>query len=75
VIDTVVNGYNAMQRWAFAPQMGPVERAVVGDIEGRLLVPQAVSSVVEGRMSPQQAADWLQERVEELYKARMAEKK
>jgi multiple sugar transport system substrate-binding protein len=75
VIDTVVNGYNAMQRWAFAPQMGPVERAVVGDIEGRLLVPQAVSSVVEGRMSPQQAADWLQERVEELTKARMAEKK
>ncbi len=75
VIDTVVNGYNAMQRWGFAPQMGPVERAVIGDIEGRLLVPQAVSSVIEGKMSAQQAADWLQERVEELYKTRSAEKK
>ncbi len=75
VIDTVVNGYNSMQRWAYAPQMGPVERAVVGDIEGRLLVPQAVSSVVEGKMTPQQAADWLQQRVEELYKTRMADKK
>jgi multiple sugar transport system substrate-binding protein len=75
VIDTVVNGYNAMQRWAFAPQMGPVERAVCGDIEGRLLVPQAVSSVVEGKMSPAQAADWLQQRVDELYKSRLAEKK
>jgi multiple sugar transport system substrate-binding protein len=75
VIDTVVNGYNTMQRWAFAPQMGPVERAVIGDMEGRLLVPQAVSNVVEGKMTPQQAADWLQQRVEELYKTRSAEQK
>jgi multiple sugar transport system substrate-binding protein len=75
VIDTVVNGYNSMQRWAYAPQMGPVERAVVGDIEGRLLVPQAISNVVQGQMTPQQACDWLQQRVEELYKNRMAEKK
>lgn len=75
VIDTVVNGYNAMQRWAFAPQMGPVERAVIGDMEGRLLVPQAISNVVSGEMTPQQAADWLQQRVEELYKTRSAEAK
>ena len=44
-------------------------------LEGRLLVPQAVSGVIEGKMSVQQAADWLQQRVEELAKARMAEKK
>jgi multiple sugar transport system substrate-binding protein len=75
VINTVVNGYNTMQRWAFAPQMGPVERAVIGDIEGRLLVPQAVSNVVEGKMTPKQAADWLQARVEELYATRSAESK
>ncbi|MEW5813902.1 MAG: ABC transporter substrate-binding protein [Spirochaetota bacterium] len=75
VIDTVVNGYNTMQRWAFAPQMGPVERAVIGDMEGRLLVPQAISNVVGGQMTAQQAADWLQQRVEELYKTRLAEKK
>jgi len=75
VIDTVVNGYNTMQRWAFAPQMGPVERSVIGDMEGRLIVPQAISNIVEGKMTPQQAADWLQQRVEELYKTRLAEKK
>jgi len=44
-------------------------------MEGRLLVPQAVSNVVEGKMTPQQAADWLQQRVEELYKTRQAEVK
>jgi len=75
VIDTVVNGYNTMQRWAFAPQMGSAERAVIGDMEGRLLVPQAVSNVIEGKMTVQQAADWLQTRVEELYATRSAEKK
>jgi multiple sugar transport system substrate-binding protein len=75
VIDTVVNGYNTMQRWAFAPQMDSVRRAVIGDMEGRLLVPQAVSGVIEGKMTPQQAADWLQVRVEELFAARSAEKK
>jgi multiple sugar transport system substrate-binding protein len=75
VIDAVVNGYNTMQRWAFAPQMGPVQRSVIGDMEGRLLIPQAVSSVVEGSMTPQQATDWLQQRVEELYAARQGEKK
>jgi multiple sugar transport system substrate-binding protein len=75
VIDTVVNGYNAMQRWLYAPQMGPVERAVIGDMEGRLIVPQAVSNVVEGKMTVPQAADWLQARTEELYKTRQAEQK
>ncbi len=75
VIDTVVNGYNTMQRWAFAPQMGPVQRSVIGDMEGRLLVPQAVSNVVEGSMTVPQAADWLQQRVTELYAARKAEAK
>lgn len=72
VIDTVVNGYNTMQRWAFAPQMGPVQRSVIGDMEGRLLVPQAVSNVVEGSMTVPQAADWLQQRVAELYATRKA---
>jgi multiple sugar transport system substrate-binding protein len=74
-VATVVNGLNTMERWAFAPQMGPVERAVIGDIEGRLYIPQAITNIIDGRMTPQQAADWLQLRFEELYKARLAEKK
>jgi multiple sugar transport system substrate-binding protein len=72
VLDTIANGYNTMQRWAFAPWTTPVQRAVIGDMEGRLLVPQAISNVVQGQMTPQQATDWLQARVEELKKDREA---
>lgn len=74
VLDTVANGYNTMQRWAFAAWMTPVERAVIGDLEGRLLVPQAISNIVEGKMDAPQAADWLQARTEELLKDRQAQK-
>ena len=62
-----------MQRWAFAPQMGPVERARHRRYGRAALVPQAVSNVVEGKMTPQQAADWLQQRVEELVQDASAE--
>ena len=74
VLDTVANGYNTMQRWAFTSWTTPTQRAVIGDMEGRLLVPQAISNVVEGKMTAKQAADWLQVRVEELNKDRMAQK-
>ena len=56
-----------MQRWLFRPDYGPVERAVVGDIEGRLLIPQAISNMaLEQIMTPKSAAAWLQEQVEAL---------
>jgi len=74
VLDTVANGYNTMQRWAFAPWMTPVQRAVIGDMEGRLIVPQAISNIIEGKMTPKQAGDWLQARTEELLKDRQAQK-
>ena len=67
-LDQVANGYDTMQRWLFRPGYGAVEQAVVGDIEGRLLIPQAIANIaLEGTMTPETAAEWLQAQVEELY--------
>jgi len=67
----IANGYDTMQRWLFRPDYDSVERAVVGDIEGRLLIPQAISNIaLEGTMTPETAAQWLQEQVEALYTER-----
>ncbi len=56
-----------MQRWLFRPDYDATERAVIGDIEGRLLVPQVVSSIaLEGSMTPESGAAFLQEQVEAL---------
>jgi len=66
-LDQIANGFDTMQRWLFRPDYGPIERAVIGDIEGRLLIPQAISNIVlEGIMTPETAAAWLQERVEAM---------
>jgi multiple sugar transport system substrate-binding protein len=63
----IANGYETMQRWLFRPDYGPVERAVIGDIEGRLLISQAIGAIaLEGTMTPEEAAAWLQEQVERL---------
>ncbi len=63
----IANGYETMQRWLFRPDYGPVQRAVIGDIEGRLLIPQAISNIaLEGSMTPETAAQWLQEQVETI---------
>jgi multiple sugar transport system substrate-binding protein len=63
-ISQVANGYENMQRWLFRPEYGSVERAVVGDIEGTLLIPQAISyMVLEETMTAEEAAGWLQEQV------------
>jgi multiple sugar transport system substrate-binding protein len=66
-LDQIANGYNTMQRWLFRPDYDASQRAVVGDIEGRLLIPQAISNIaLEGIMTPETAAQWLQEQVELL---------
>ena len=70
-IDQIANGYETMQRWLFRPDYGTVERAVIGDIEGRLLISQAISNIaLEGTMTPETAAEWLQEQVELLVQER-----
>lgn len=66
-LEQIANGYDTMQRWLLRPDYDATERAVIGDIEGRLLIPQAISNIVlEGSMTPETAAAWLQEQVEAL---------
>ncbi len=66
-LEEIANGFEAMQRWLFRPDYDATERAVIGDIEGRLLIPQAISNIVlEGTMTPETAAEWLQQQVEQL---------
>ena len=63
----IANGFETMQRWLFRPDYGPVERAVVGDIEGRKLIPQVISNIaLEGSMTPASGAEWLQKQVEAI---------
>ena len=71
-LNQIANGFETMQRWLFRPGYDAVQRAVIGDIEGRLLIPQAISNIVlEGTMTPETAAKWLQEQVEALYAERL----
>jgi multiple sugar transport system substrate-binding protein len=61
-LEQIANGYETMQRWLFRPDYDTTQRAVIGDIEGRLLIPQAISNIaLEGIMTPETAAEWLQE--------------
>jgi multiple sugar transport system substrate-binding protein len=63
----IANGYESMQRWLFRPDYDATERAVIGDIEGRLLISQVISNIaLEGTMTPETAAEWLQEQVEAI---------
>ena len=66
-LDQIANGYDSMQRWLFRPDYDATEKAVVGDIEGRLLIPQVLSAIaLEGTMTPETGAQFLQEQVEIL---------
>jgi multiple sugar transport system substrate-binding protein len=70
----IANGYDAMQRWLFRPDYDATQRAVIGDIEGRLLIPTVISNIaIEGIMTPESAAEFLQEEVEKLVAERTAE--
>ncbi len=66
-LDQIANGYETMQRWLFRPDYNAAQRAVVGDIEGRLLIPTVISNIaLEGTMTPETAAEFLQTEVEGL---------
>jgi multiple sugar transport system substrate-binding protein len=73
-LEQIANGYDTMQRWLFRPDYDAAHRAAIGDIEGRLLIPQVISNIaLEGSMTPETAAEFLQEQVEALLAERMAE--
>ena len=66
-LNQIANGYDSMQRWLFRPDYTATQRAVVGDIEGRLLIPQVLSNIIlEGTMTPETGAQFLQTQVEAL---------
>jgi len=66
-LEQIANGYDSMQRWLFRPDYDATERAVIGDIEGRLLIPTVISNIaLEGSMTPESGAEFLQEQVEAL---------
>ena len=66
-LEQIANGYDSMQRWLFRPGYNATEQAVVGDIEGRLLIPQVLSNIIlEKSMTPETGAQFLQEQVEKL---------
>jgi multiple sugar transport system substrate-binding protein len=66
-LDQIANGYETMQRLLFRPDYDSTQRAVIGDIEGRLLIPQVISNIaLEGTMTPESGAEWLQEQVESM---------
>lgn len=70
-LDQIANGYESMQRWLFRPDYNATQRAVIGDIEGRLLIPQVISNIaLEGTMTPETGAQWLQQQVEGIVKDR-----
>jgi multiple sugar transport system substrate-binding protein len=70
----IAGGFETMQRWLFRPDYDAAQRAVIGDIEGRLLIPTAISNIaLEGIMTPETAAQFLQTEVEALYEARLSE--
>jgi multiple sugar transport system substrate-binding protein len=63
----IADGFETMQRWLFRPGYDATQRAVIGDIEGRLLIPTVISNIaLEGTMTPETAAQFLQEQVELL---------
>ncbi len=73
-LNQIANGFDTMQRWLFRPDYDATQRAVIGDIEGRLLIPQAIANIaLEGTMTPETAAEWLQQQVEQLLADRQAQ--
>ena len=66
-LDQIANGFDTMNRWLFRADYGATEKAVIGDIEGTLLIPQVISNIaLEGSMTPASGAAWLQGQVEAL---------
>ncbi len=73
VLEAIFEGFESAQRWAFVPEYDQIQRAAIGDLEGRLFLIEAFNNIIDGVMTPETAADWLQIRMQDLYDARLAE--
>ncbi|HEX6385993.1 MAG TPA: extracellular solute-binding protein [Anaerolineae bacterium] len=71
-LERIVNSHNTVQRWFFRPDYDVHERAVIGEIEGQLLIPQVIyTMVIERTLTPRAGAEFLQTRVEALLAERI----
>lgn len=66
----IVNGFSTMKRWLLRPEYDRAQKATIGAIEARLIIPQAIAQIVAGALTPEEAAQQLQTQVEELYRMR-----
>ena len=73
VLEAIFEGFASAQRWAFVPEFDQIQRAAIGDLEGRLYLIEAFNNIIDGLMTPEAAADWLQTQMQDLYDARLAE--
>jgi multiple sugar transport system substrate-binding protein len=62
----IVNGFETMRRWVLRPEYTDAQRAAIGELEGQLLIPQAIDRLVRGEMTAETAAGWLQAQLETL---------
>lgn len=62
----ILNGYDTLHRWVLRGEYSNAQRAVISEIESRLLIPQAIDKILRGEMTPESAAEWLQSQTEEL---------
>ena len=62
----IASSYDVMGRWIFQPQYDAAARLTISQIEGQLLVPQAIGMILDGSMTPEEAAGWLQTQVEAI---------
>jgi len=66
----IANGYATMKRWVLRPEYDRAQKATIGAIEARLIIPAAIEQIVLGDLTPEAAAQQLQAQVEDLYRVR-----
>ncbi len=66
----IANGYATMKRWVLRPEYDRAQKATIGAIEARLIIPAAIEQIVLGNLTPEAAAQQLQAQAEELYRVR-----
>lgn len=66
-LEHVANGYESMQRWLYRADYTDIERDVIMEMENNLLIPQVISNIaLQGTMTPETGAQWLQSQVEAI---------
>ncbi len=69
VLATIIEGANEFDRWGFAQGQGEL----VGAIYSEMPIPQAIADIIEGVMTPEEAAAEIQAAVEEIQAALVEE--